>query len=76
VKPLFGSGSSVADAGAILITGPANAKTELAEHIRLHDPELTRAIVGVETVDRPSDPQLVAYAKNYLKATHRMQSQE
>jgi stalled ribosome rescue protein Dom34 len=64
---------SVADAGAVLITGPANAKTELVEHIRVHDPQLTKLIVGVEAVDHPSDPQLVAHAKKYLMAADRMQ---
>ena len=64
---------SVADAGAILITGPANAKTELVEYIHLHDPRLEKAIAGVETVDHPSDAQLVAYARKYLVATDRMQ---
>jgi stalled ribosome rescue protein Dom34 len=63
---------SVADAGAVLITGPANAKTELVEYIRLHDPKLTKIIAGVETVDHPSDAQLVAYARKYLTATDRM----
>ena len=47
---------SVADAGAVLITGPANAKTELVEYIRLHD-RLTKVIAGVETVDHPTDAQ-------------------
>ncbi len=64
---------SVADAGAVLITGPASAKTELVEHIRLHDPRLSKIIAGVETVDHPSDAQLVAYARKYLAATDRMQ---
>jgi stalled ribosome rescue protein Dom34 len=63
---------SVADAGAVLIAGPANAKTELVEHIRVHDPQLTKLIVGVETVDHPSDAQLVAHAKKYLVAADRM----
>ena len=63
---------SVADAGAVLITGPANAKTELVEHIRVHDPQLTKLIVGVETVDHPSDSQLVAHAKKYFMAADRM----
>jgi stalled ribosome rescue protein Dom34 len=66
---------SVADAGAVLVTGPGNAKTELVEHIRVHDPKLTKIIVGVETVDHPSDAQLVAHARTYLKATDRMQPQ-
>jgi stalled ribosome rescue protein Dom34 len=63
---------SVSDAGSVLITGPANAKTELAEFIRLHDPKLAKLIAGVETVDHPSDAQLVAYARKYLAATDRM----
>jgi len=66
---------SVADAGAVLVTGPANAKTEFVDHVRLHDPALAKVIAGIETVDHPSDPQLVAYAKAYLKATDRMQPQ-
>jgi hypothetical protein len=63
---------SIAGAGAVLIAGPANAKTELVEHIRLHDPRLAKAIAGVETVDHPSDAQLVAHARKYLTATDRM----
>lgn len=66
---------SIADAGAVLITGPANAKTELVEHIRLRDPKLTKLIAGVETVDHPSDAQLVAYARRYFKTEDRMQPQ-
>jgi stalled ribosome rescue protein Dom34 len=63
---------SVADAGAVLITGPANAKTELVEYVRVHAPKLTKVIAGVETVDHPSDAQLVAFARKYLVATDRM----
>ena len=63
---------SVADAGAVLVTGPANAKTELVEYIRLHNPKLAKIIAGVEAVDHPSDAQLVAYARKYLMATDRM----
>jgi hypothetical protein len=63
---------SVATAGAILITGPASAKTELVEYIHLHNPRLGKAIAGVEAVDHPSDAQLVAYARKYLTATDRM----
>jgi stalled ribosome rescue protein Dom34 len=65
---------SVADAGAVLITGPANTKTELVEYIHLHNPKLGKAIAGGETVDHPSDAQLVAYARKYLTATDRMQA--
>ena len=63
---------AVSDAGSVLITGPANAKTELVEYIRLHDPRLAKVIAGVETVDHPTDAQLVAYARKYLKAADRL----
>jgi hypothetical protein len=63
---------SIADAGAVLVTGPANAKTELIKHISQHDPALMKKIVGVETVDHPSDRQLVAHARRYFKADDRM----
>jgi hypothetical protein len=33
-------------------------------------------IVGVETVDHPSDAQLVAYARKYFIAADRMQPQK
>jgi stalled ribosome rescue protein Dom34 len=73
---LHAAAESIADAGAVLITGPANAKTELVKHIHHHDPKLMNVIVGVETVDHPSDGQLVAYARKYFKATDRMQPQK
>jgi stalled ribosome rescue protein Dom34 len=66
---------AVADAGAILVTGPSLAKTELVKHIQHHDPKLMKAILGVETVDHPSDPQLVAYARKFFKAADRTQPQ-
>ena len=66
------SPNQLSDAGSVLITGPANAKTELVEFIRLHDPKLAKVIAGVETVDHPTDAQLVAYARKYLKAADRM----
>jgi stalled ribosome rescue protein Dom34 len=73
---LHAAAESIADAGAVLITGPANAKTELVKHIHHHDPKLMGVIVGVETVDHPSDAQLMAYAQKYFKVTDRMQPQK
>jgi hypothetical protein len=43
-----------------------------SRHIRVYDLQLTKLIVGVDTVDHPSDAQLVAYAKKYLMAADRM----
>ena len=63
---------AVADAGAVLVTGPANAKTELVKHIRQHVPKLSAKIAGIETVDHPTDGELVAHARKYFKADHQM----
>lgn len=56
----------------ILIVGPANAKLNLIKHIHNHDQQLIDQVIGVETVDHPSDAQLVAYARKYFAAADRM----
>jgi stalled ribosome rescue protein Dom34 len=61
---------AIADAGAVLIVGPANAKTELVKHIEKHAPALKAKIAGVETADHPTDGALVAHARKYFKADH------
>jgi stalled ribosome rescue protein Dom34 len=62
-------------AGAILITGPASAKTELASYIQHNRPELARRISGIETVDHPTDGQLLALARSFFKKDDRMHAQ-
>ena len=64
--------SAIADAGAVLITGPASAKTELVKHIHHHDPALMARLAGIESVDHPTDASLVAHARHYFKAADRM----
>jgi stalled ribosome rescue protein Dom34 len=59
-------------ASELLIVGPAQAKLQLLKHIHAHDPELVKNIVGVETVDHPTDAQLVAYARKYFLAKDKM----
>ena len=66
---------AIADAKAILITGPASAKSELAAHVRRHHPDIARCVVGVETIDHPSDGALVAVARLYFKAADRLRPQ-
>ena len=63
---------SIVDAGAALIAGPANGKTELVKHIERHLPMLSTKIAGVETVDHPTDGELVAHARKYFKEDHQM----
>lgn len=66
---------ALAPAGAILITGPANAKTELANYIKGAHPGMASRISGVETLDHPSDGQLVALARKFFAKDDRMHSQ-
>lgn len=56
----------------ILVVGPAQAKLQLVKHIHAHDPALADKLVGIETVDHPTDGQLVAYARKYFVAKDRM----
>src|SRR6202021_1913545 len=46
---------AIAQAGAILITGPASAKTELVSYIKRTQPHLAERISGVEAPDHPSE---------------------
>jgi stalled ribosome rescue protein Dom34 len=66
---------AISGSGAVLVTGPANAKTELIKHIHQRGPQIMKKVVGIETVDHPSDAQLVAYARKYFEASDRMQPQ-
>lgn len=59
----------------ILVVGPAQAKLQLIKHIHAHDPGMVDKIIGVETVDHPTDGQLVAYARKYFVAKDQMLSQ-
>jgi stalled ribosome rescue protein Dom34 len=66
---------AIADAGAILVTGPGVEKTALLKHIELKHPLLKGAIEAVEPADHPSDNELVAHARKVLSAADRMQPQ-
>lgn len=66
---------ALSDAGEILVVGPANAKLELIKHIHAHHPAMVDRVVGVETVDHPSDGQLVAYARKAFERIDHMTAQ-
>jgi len=56
----------------LLVVGPGSAKLEFIRFVHTHDQVLEAKVVGIETVDHPSDGQLVAYAKTYFKRNDRM----
>ncbi len=59
-------------ADEILVVGPSTAKLELLKYVHKHEHALEPKIVGIETVDHPTDGQLVAYARTYFKRRDRM----
>lgn len=63
---------ALADAAEILLLGPGAAKTELFRHVTRTRPALEPRILGIETVDHPTDGQVVAYARKYFHAKDRM----
>jgi stalled ribosome rescue protein Dom34 len=67
--------ATLTQTGAILITGPANAKLELKNYVSENHPELAKRISGVEPLDHPSDGALVALARKFFKADDRMHAQ-
>jgi hypothetical protein len=62
--------STLDGAGQVLIVGPSTAKLELLRHLGKEARATEAKVVGIETVDHPSDGQLVAYAKRYFKTPH------
>jgi len=67
--------SALSSAGAILVTGPGNAKTQLVDHISRSNPGLADRISAVEPLDHPSDGQLLAHGRTFFRADDRMHSQ-
>jgi stalled ribosome rescue protein Dom34 len=59
--------AALTNAADILVVGPANAKSELKNYMVEFEPKLASHIVGVESLDHPSDRQLVALARKFFK---------
>lgn len=57
----------------VLVVGPGTAKLQFIHYAYKQDPKLEPRIVAVETVDHPSNGQLIAYAKEHFAADDRMQ---
>ena len=57
---------------AVLIVGPSSAKLEFLRYVQDYDKKLQARVVGIETVDHPTDREIVAYAKKYFIRSDRM----
>ena len=66
---------AIRDAGEILIVGPSSAKLEFFKHLQAHAPAIAARVVSVETVDHPSDGELLKLARRHFVADDRMRSQ-
>jgi stalled ribosome rescue protein Dom34 len=50
----------------ILIMGPSKTKLLLLRYLQRHAPLVEARVVGLETVDHPTDRQLAAYVRHYF----------
>ena len=57
---------------AILIVGPGTARNEFAGYLVEHDAKIRSRIWGIEAMDHPTPPQLLAAARKYFRAADRM----
>jgi len=75
-KPFFEDvAKAIADAGAILIVGPAGEKDELARFLAERHPAIRTHVEGVEKADHPTDGELLDFARRYARVADRMRPQ-
>ena len=66
---------TVANAKAVLVTGPSTAKTEFIKYLHQHSPQMLDRVWGIETLARVTDHQLVAEGRRYFAKTDRTRPQ-
>jgi hypothetical protein len=67
--------ASVRFARAVLVAGPGSAKLEFVKSIERDEPRLRDRIDAVESMDHPTDGDLLAYARKHFRASDRMRLQ-
>jgi stalled ribosome rescue protein Dom34 len=60
---------AISDADGILILGPGFERLELLVHLRRGYPQVADRIVALETVDHPSDEEMVPWARKHFSAS-------
>jgi len=58
--------------GEVLVVGSKTAQADFRHYVEKHRPQVLPQIVGYESVDHPSDAQLVALARSYFLKHDRM----
>lgn len=64
--------TAIGDAREVLVVGPGTGKTLFKHHIDKHHAGLAKRVVGVETVDHPSEGELLAHARKVFKRIDNM----
>lgn len=57
----------ISKAEKILILGPGVAKFHFQNYMTEHYPYIAKKVVGCETVDHPTDPQIIALSKKLFE---------
>jgi stalled ribosome rescue protein Dom34 len=56
----------------VLVTGPHLAQSDFRRYIEKHRPAVSPQVIGWDTVDHPTPPQLVALARQFFDRHDRM----
>jgi len=56
----------------VLVTGSKTTQADFKHYVEKHRPALAPQVVGYETVDHPTENQLVAMARQYFVKVDRM----
>ncbi len=60
----------------ILVVGHGPARTAFAHYARDHVPDLAKRILGVEAMDQPSEPEVIAFARKFFETRDLMLPQD
>lgn len=58
--------------GEVLVAGGHLAQTDFRHYVEKHRPQVAKLITGWETVDHPSEGQLLALAKKHFEKVDKM----
>lgn len=67
--------AALADAGEILIAGPAQTKRELKAFLDSRAPDIAAKVLGVEPLDHLSDGEILAFARRFFRRIDHMTPQ-
>lgn len=67
--------AKLADAGTVLIVGPAETKTELKTFLLAQAPAIAEKVAGVEPLEDESEGEIIAFARKFFIRNDRMTPQ-